>query len=176
MWASPARRRSTLALVLFPFFVASCAHSTRDRAHKDAQNPQWIGRIAVRTQAADSNAAFPTQSAGQSWAASFDLQGSPGQGQLQLLSPLGTVVAQAQWRTEGAIWQADAQTHTAPTLQDLLVSQLKLPLPVDALFAWLDGQAAQAEGWVVDLSQHPNGRIQAQYSGPPTVDIRIILE
>ena len=51
------------------------------------------------------------------------------------------------------------------------------PLPVTAMFSWLQGQPLAADGWSVQLDQASTGRIQATRTTPePATDIRIILD
>ena len=50
------------------------------------------------------------------------------------------------------------------------------PLPLEALFDWLRGQATPASGWAVDLSAHAEGRLIAQRREPlPTAELRLRL-
>ncbi len=50
-------------------------------------NQHWSGRIALQVDGQEA----------QSFSASFELQGTPSQGKLELLSPLGTQLARLQW-------------------------------------------------------------------------------
>lgn len=113
----------------------------------------------------------------QSFSASFQLQGSPEQGSLDVFSPLGSQIAKLQWQ-QGAAWlqQGDRVTQSE-SLEDLLRLSLGTVLPVHALFSWLQGDNASAAGWTVDLSRHAEGRITAQRTAPPPqATLRVVLQ
>jgi outer membrane lipoprotein LolB len=51
------------------------------------------------------------------------------------------------------------------------------PLPIAALFDWLQGRATEVPGWHVDLSQVAQGRLRAQRtSPPPAADLRVAFD
>ena len=51
------------------------------------------------------------------------------------------------------------------------------PLPVLAMFDWLQGRDAQAGGWRVDLSAHADGRLVARREQPqPAAELRLVFE
>ena len=116
-------------------------------------------------------------SAEQSFSASFQLQGAPEQGSLDVFSPLGSQIAKLQWQPDGAwLQQGERITHSS-SLEDLLRQSMGTALPVQALFSWLQGQHASAEGWTVDLSRHTEGRITAQrITPPPQATLRVVLQ
>jgi outer membrane lipoprotein LolB len=49
-------------------------------------------------------------------------------------------------------------------------------LPVASLFAWLRGEAEDAAGWQVDLSELPDGRIVARHLEEVQAELKIILD
>ena len=101
----------------------------------------------------------------QSFSASFQLQGSAEQGQLDVFNPFGSQIARLQWTPEHAVLQQGSRLS------------LGTELPVQALFSWLQGQPMTAEGWQVDLSRHAQGRITAQrISPPPQATLRVVLQ
>ena len=159
--ATPASRRAWLlvgALVL-----AGCA--TPRRAPVDA--PLWTGRLSVRVDAT------PVQSFG----AGFELQGGPIAGELRLSSPLGNTLARVVWSPAGAeLHQGSAVTRRG-SLDDLTTELAGAPLPIEALFGWLQGRGDTAAGWQADLSRHADGRITARRDAPlPRAELRVVFE
>lgn len=127
----------------------------------------WSGRLAVTVH----------DTPPQNFSASFELQGTPEAGRLNLLSPLGTTLAHVQWSPQGAQWQRGSEWESRSNLGDLMRELLGTDLPVSHLFAWLNGEITHTEGWVVDLSRHADGRIQAQRETPlPRADLRLVFE
>ncbi|HEY4664115.1 MAG TPA: lipoprotein insertase outer membrane protein LolB [Comamonas sp.] len=113
----------------------------------------------------------------QSFSASFQLQGSPEQGSLDIFNPLGSQIAKLQWQPGTAWLQQGDRLTQSESLQELLRQSLGTALPVQALFSWLRGQEAVAQGWQVDLSRHAQGRITAQRTSPlPQATLRLVLQ
>ena len=143
--------------------------ATHQPTAAQADSPRtWSGRMSVKTL---------TQPP-QHNTASFILQGSALTGSLALLTPLGTTVARAAWgpgfaRLERVVGTTSHYTH----LDELMQAILGNALPMPALFSWLDGQEAVAQGWSVQLNQWRNGKLTAQRVDPePGVEIRILLD
>lgn len=112
-----------------------------------------------------------------SWSASFTLQGTPAQGQLDIFSPLGAQLALLQWSPAGALLRQGRQQVPSDSLAALIERSLGTALPIDAFFAWLQGRPRDAEGWQADLSQYAQGRIHAQRLQPlPQAQLKIILQ
>lgn len=133
------------------------------------QGQAWSGRMGLQV--------HDPLAQEQSFSASFHLQGSPEQGSLDIFNPLGSQIAKLQWQPGSALLQQGNQLTPSDSLQELLRLSLGTALPVQALFSWLKGQAASAEGWQVDLSRHSEGRITAQrLSPPPQATLRVVLQ
>lgn len=130
-------------------------------------SPFWSGRLALTV---DSDPP-------QSFSAGFDLRGTPQAGELQLNSPLGNALATVRWTPVSAeLIQGDKVT-LRPTLDALTTELGGQALPVAALFAWLRGYDAGANGWEADLSRQATGRIVAKRSQPlPTAELRIVFQ
>ena len=127
----------------------------------------WNGRLALQVQ--DHTA--------QSFSAGFELQGSAAQGQLRLFTPFGSVLAQLQWEPGHARLQAPGEVRESDSLEDLLAQTLGAPLPVTALFAWLQGTQTTASGWQADLSALDDGRLVAtRYEPAPQAVLRVVFE
>jgi len=167
-------RRSLWLMGIFAaLFIAGCAINTGARGQKDTYSSIWHGRLALKVDADNATLHRP----GQSFSAAFELQGHAQQGELQLLTPLGTTAARVTWTTTSATLESGGETHAYADLQALLRHLLGTDVPVIALFSWLDGQAVALEGWQVDLTQRTQGKIIAHRLHPgPVAELRLVLE
>ena len=168
----------TAAWLLAATLLGGCASV----GHKAPVGAETIsGKLSVRV---DASTTVPARSE----SGNFELKGTPDNGQLNLSSPLGTVLAQARWSGQRA-WLATSQGEVAyPDLDTLTQEMLGERLPVAALFDWLRGRpwpgaesqvngAATAPGfqqlgWSVDLARFSDGWITAQRAQPPVVTVR----
>lgn len=114
----------------------------------------------------------------QAFSADFELDGQGEAGTLTLLSPLGTTVAQMQWAPGMAQLRHGTEVRQFGSLSALALQATGTELPVAALFDWLRGTATPAPGWETDLSQLPEGRLQAHRNADdaPAVELKIRLE
>jgi outer membrane lipoprotein LolB len=113
----------------------------------------------------------------QQWHASFELQGSAEQGELLLLSPIGTTLAKLSWMPGAARLEQGGRTELSDNLSSLSERLGGTSLPLGALFEWLAGRPADVPGWQADLSGHAQGRLTAQRSQPaPAATLRILLD
>jgi outer membrane lipoprotein LolB len=127
----------------------------------------WSGRMTLQLQSEPP----------QQWHASFELQGSAEQGELLLLSPIGTTLAKLSWTPGAARLEQGGRTELSDKLSSLSERLGGTPLPVSALFEWLAGRPADVPGWQADLSGHAQGRLTAQRSQPaPVATLRILLD
>jgi len=127
----------------------------------------WTGRLALNIQSDPP----------QSWSAGFELQGSAQQGELLLISPLGNTLARLSWTPQSALLAQGSQHIQGASLQALSEKLAGTDLPIAALFDWLAGRSATAEGWQADLSAHAQGRLVAQRLTPsPAALLRIVLD
>lgn len=127
----------------------------------------WSGRLGLQVQGDPP----------QQWHALFELQGSGQTGELQLLSPVGHLLARLSWDERQAVLERNSERHTAPTVQDLMQRLTRTAVPVQALFDWLEGRAMAHGGWEPDLGQLAQGRISARRTRPePTALLRIVLD
>ena len=157
--------RGRLALLgVVAMTLAGCATS-RPKASKDTSF--WSGRLALTVHSEPP----------QSYSAGFELRGAPAAGELQLTSPLGTVLASVHWSPQGAELRQGGQLTRRPSLDELTADLGGTPLPVAALFGWLQGQTADASGWNADLSRHSEGRVVARRLQPlPTAELRLVFQ
>ncbi|WP_342130727.1 lipoprotein insertase outer membrane protein LolB [Hydrogenophaga sp. OTU3427] len=127
----------------------------------------WSGRLALRV---DSTPA-------QSLSAGFELRGDARSGELTLLSPLGSTLAEARWSAAGAELRHGNATERYASMDELTQALTGAALPLPALFGWLRGQALVADGWQADLSGHAEGQIAARRAHPlPTAELRLRLQ
>lgn len=170
------------AWVLAAALLAGCATAPRPPAGTD---DALAGRLSVKVDATPTSVA-------RNVTATFDLQGNPQQGRLDLSTPLGTVLAQARWAPgKVALVTSQGETQFA-SLDDLTREVLGESLPVAALFDWLRGRpwpgapsspsASPAErgfgqlGWNVSLARFDEGWIAATRSQAPAVTVRAKLD
>jgi outer membrane lipoprotein LolB len=164
-WPSPLERRSWLGLLSVSLLsLTGCATPRPQPADTTAF---WSGRLALQLQSTPP----------QNWSASFELQGSAEQGQLVLLSPIGTTLARLSWTPQSALLEQGQDKTASNSLQSLSQRLTGTDLPIAALFEWLAGNAADAPGWQVDLSAHSQGRLTARRNTPaPETVLRILLD
>lgn len=163
----PSPTRAVLALCLSG--LAACTHVAPPLATRAASDgePQWQGRLSV---AVHSDPPSITSAA-------FALRGSAAQGELQLLSPLGTTLAQLQWQPGSAHLHRGAAPEVFASVADLTEQLTGSALPLEALFSWLQGRDAPSPGWVADLSALPQGELKARREQPlPAVSLRVRLD
>ena len=159
--------------------LSACASLPPDTARPAGD--RLAGRLALKVDAAGGEEA-------RSVVASFELQGAPEAGRLDLSSPLGTVMAQARW-APGRVVLVTPQGETPyPSLDALTREVLGESLPVAALFDWLRGRpwpgAAHVSeppgfrqlGWTVDLARFADGTIVAMRAQAPAVTVRVKLD
>ena len=155
------------ALVIAIFFIAGCAQQPAAKALAGQEIASWRGRLALRFDKPEQPSFF----------ASFELTGNARAGELLLSGPLGTAVASLRWTAQAAWLRSNGETQHFDSLEALAAEATGTPLPIAALFQWLDGQPAQVDGWTADLSQLAQGRLLAQRSYPgPGAELRLILE
>jgi outer membrane lipoprotein LolB len=161
------------------FLIASCAINTPTNSPKQLQNAselalqRYAGRISLVFEAE------PGQTAPQPFSGSFELRGNAQNGELDLLTPLGSIVAQLLWQPDQAVLKSSGQTRSFPSAAALIEQATGAALPPELLLAWLRGESSSPvqAGWQVDLSRHSEGRIIAKRTSPaPEATLRIILE
>lgn len=155
------RQALRLAFALIAtFFIAGCATPTLDK-------PQYAGRISVKVHTEPL----------QALSAGFALYGNAQRGLLVLTSPVGTTLARVAWTPEGASLDGGGGMRFFSSLDALALALTGTNLPVDALFAWLDGRELPVAGWQADLAALPQGILTARRTGDaPQADMRLVLE
>ena len=133
------------------------------------------------------------QSRGQNVNANFDQLGDPRRGQLEMSTPLGSLVARVTWQP-GSAWVKTPDGDRAYDDIDALTQELLgETLPLQALFDWLRGRpwpqapsrsagesGFQQLGWQVDLRRFDVQLISAQRLNPngpePLATLRLKLD
>lgn len=159
-----------LLVCVFVFFIASCASKQSDSSRFYSKVDEWSGRISLRSTSHPLTAA-------QQFSASFSLKGSATAGELTLGTPLGTTLAKAQWRPGHAQLTQGGKTRVYADIDELTGALTGEPLPLAALFSWLNGEPHSVNGWVPDLSMWGKGRLSAKRqltSGE--ADMRVVLD
>lgn len=157
------------------FLIAGCAHKPLDTGINDVRTSSqispvkdyWAGRISLQIQSEPPQAFF----------AAFELKGRANQGELTLVSPLGSTLAVMRWSpTEAILLQGGNATSFAST-DALLLQATGAAVPLSALFDWLADKNTPVAGWQADLSQSGGGRITAVRTVPaPQTNLRIVLD
>jgi outer membrane lipoprotein LolB len=112
----------------------------------------------------------------------FFFSGNPSSGQLDLMTPLGSQIAQIRWAPEH-VWVVDTKGRQDFDSMDALSrARLGEALPLQAMISWLQGrpdpdQAAEAgiephtfvqAGWHIDLRQLPDKKLLVERQGSDT--------
>ncbi len=163
--SGPCGHRRWLLVGLGSMALAAC--TTPATLVPAAGRSRWSGRLALTV---DSEPR-------QSYSASFELGGTPETGELTLFSPLGNTLASIRWSPAGAQLQQGERITRRADLDSLSAELTGAPLPVLALFDWLQGQPSSAAGWEADLQRHADGRVVARRLRPePTAELKLVFE
>ena len=180
LWSGRAARAAACLLVMV---LAACASVRPPETGTAAE--VLSGRLSVRVDGVGS-------AAPRSMSAAFELEGGPAAGRFGLVTPLGTMVAQARWQP-GQVVLATPQGETRyADLNALTRAMLGEPLPVAALFDWLRGRpwagaasvatVPPAEtgfeqlGWSVSLARFDEAWVSARREQAPVVTVRATLD
>jgi len=168
---TPVSRR---AVLLAAALLASCATTP-------PTGEVLSGKLSVKVDAADTRPARSVSSA-------FELRGDGERGELRLLSPLGSIVAQARWAPGEATLETADGLRRFDDLDALSRDALGEALPLRALPAWLRGRPwpgaasrSTSEGfeqldWQVGLARFAEGWLEITRAAPPAVTLRVRLD
>lgn len=176
---TPGGAPSTLLFVAM-LALAGCATPPVMVSHPDSLS----GRLAVRVAAHDNDPA-------RSVSALFDLRSNGPSGELDLSTPMGTLMGKAQWGPEQVSLVTPQGQRQYPSLSALSEDVLGESIPVQALFDWLHGRpwsGAQATplpgepnagftqlGWRIELDRFAQGIVQAHRDAAPRVFVHARL-
>ena len=164
------RRKIIAGLCTVTFGITGCALAPKV-SDLHSTSSIWRGRLAVRVEADETNRL------GHSLTAGFELTGNATEGGLTLYTPIGGTAAVMTWTRTDATLLSQSERRRFPSLKVMIEQIIGTDIPVDALFAWLQGTNAAAEGWMADVTDHQNGRIKAVRTLPsPAASLRVVLE
>lgn len=151
--------------------ITGCAAPSLVTGTTAASVASWRGRLAIRVEPRQA------QAAAQSFSAGFELAGNAQAGELTLYTPLGTTAAALSWSARTAVMRNAEGSQNFESLDALIKQALGTEIPVAALFAWLAGDNMSAAGWSADLSRYAEGSILARRVQPESeTEIRLLLE
>ena len=172
------RWRALLCAILLPAtLLVACATRPADIASM----PWTSGRLSLQIAASAAEGA-------RSVTASFDLRGDADRGELRLSSPLGSLVAAAQWSPGRAVLETPQGQQQFSDLEALSREALGEPLPLQALPDWLSGKpwagaisqpregGFEQLGWRVAINRFTDGFIDAERDAAPAVKLRVRLD
>ena len=187
--AAPPRReksahgslRTHAAAILATLLCVGCA--AVPQAPAVLGGDAYSGRLALRVDATQATTA-------RALSAAFELQGDARAGRFNLVSPLGTLLAQARWAPGRVSLATPSGEQDFADLDALTREVLGEPIPLAAMFDWLRGQpwpgaASRATteppgfeqlGWTVDLARFDDALINAHRARAPAVTVRIKLD
>ena len=155
-------------LIFATILIAGCARPVSGTALNSLKTEFWTGRISLNVKSEPE----------QSFSAGFELKGRPERGELTLISPLGNVLGVLRWSPgEAELDSGNRNIQRFDSVDALMAQATGAAVPLDALFAWLQGENATASGWSADLSRQAEGRILATRMQPmPRADLRVVLD
>jgi outer membrane lipoprotein LolB len=108
--------------------------------------------------------------------ADISLQGTAEAGQLTLFGPLGITQGSLRWGPGEAVWTRGAEERRFNSLDSLLTQTLGTALPVPTVFAWLEGQAVELDGWeLLSLPSDQHPLVARRLRPAPTLELRLRL-
>ena len=181
MNATGRRWLSRLGVRLIAWTLAGTLMACATPQQRPSINPWTTGRLSLRVGASADKPSLGVNAA-------FELRGNGEEGELRLLSPLGTRVATATWAAGRAtLYTADGE-RAFNNLEDIAREALGEPLPLAALPDWLAGRPWPRQpfrsiangfeqlGWQVSTHERAEGRVEATRESPPAVQLRVRLD
>ncbi|MBB2485051.1 outer membrane lipoprotein LolB [Mitsuaria sp. WAJ17] len=185
-------RRLGSALLLAA--LAACAHGPRHadmraamQARPDPDAPltrSFSGKLSVQVPPQ------PGQRVAQGGSGSFELLGDAGQGQLELSTPTGSLLARVRWSPTSVSLEQPKEQRSYDSLDALTLELLGESVPVAALFDWLRGrpwsgaaaallpapeQGFEQLGWRVQTDRLAEGLLSAHQLGGRSATLRVRL-
>jgi len=160
----------SLGLALLVLLTA-CSTAPRHVA-VDPTNPDaighWEGRLNLRV----------AKNPPEQFSTSFEMTGRPEQGQLSLLSPLGTTMAMVRWNPQGASLQQGSDVQNFTSMDELTLRLTGAALPLPQLMAWLDRTGPPVQGWQINAQTLKSGRrVMAERQQPlPALQLTVLLD
>ena len=161
------RALSAVMLVL----LSACSHTPRQAANNTSSTTvigHWEGRLTMRV----------AKNPPEQFSTAFEMSGHAEQGQLQLLSPLGTTMAVVRWNPQGASLQQSNDIQQFASMDDLTQGLTGAALPLPQLLIWLDRAGPAVAGWQIKAEVLKNGRrVLAERQQPlPALQLTLLLD
>ncbi len=168
----------SFAVLLLAALLTACATS---RLPVNVSDDVLSGRLSLRVAAGPS-------SGERSATLAYDLRGNPQTGQIEFSTPLGSIVARANWSPGQVALTTEQGERRFADLDSMSREVLGEVIPVAALFDWLRGRpwpgaATRATstgfeqlGWQVDLSRFAEAQLLARRDTPPVVTVRALID
>jgi outer membrane lipoprotein LolB len=158
---------SAVMLVL----LSACAYPPRQAAKNTANSiaiGHWEGRLTMRV----------AKNPPEQFSTAFEMSGHAEQGQLHLLSPLGTTLAVVRWNPQGASLQQSNDIQQFASMDELTQGLTGAALPLPQLLIWLDRAGPAVAGWEVKAEVLKNGRrVLAERQQPlPALQLTVLLD
>ncbi|HLO95022.1 MAG TPA: lipoprotein insertase outer membrane protein LolB, partial [Burkholderiaceae bacterium] len=133
---------------------------------------------------------LPGQRVGQGGSGSFELLGDASEGQLELSTPTGSLLARVRWTPVSVSLEQPREQRSYDSLDALTLELLGESVPVAALFDWLRGhpwagaaasplpapaQGFEQLGWRVETERLNEGLLQASQLGGRAATLRVRL-
>ena len=152
-------------------FLSACAHPSRQAASGNssvALMGHWEGRLTMRV----------VKNPPEQFSTAFEMSGHAEQGQLHLLSPLGTTLAVVRWTPQGASLQQSNDIQQFASMDELTQSLTGAALPLPQLLIWLDRAGPSVAGWQIKAEVLKNGRrVLAERQQPlPALQLTLLLD
>ena len=173
-----------LGIFLAAVLLSGCASLKHQDAEVREGDLRLTGKLSVQVDAEDGS----PDGKKRGGSGAFELIGGPSAGQLELSTPLGSLVARASWTRDEAVLKTPDAERVYFNLDALTREMLGEPIPVAALFDWMRGRAwpdapstpmengFEQLGWRIDLSRFADGVLIATRTAAPTVVLRARIE
>lgn len=185
--------RSTLSALMLAS-LAACAHQAHG-VHTPPVLParpdpnallarSFSGKLSVQVPPQ------PGQRVAQGGSGSFELLGDANEGQLELSTPTGSLLARVRWSPTGVSLEQPREQRSYDSLDALTLELLGESVPVAALFDWLRGrpwagagaaalpapaQGFEQLGWRVETDRLAEGLLLASQQGARAATLRVRL-
>jgi len=161
------RALSAVMLVL----LSACSHAPRQAANNTSSTAvigHWEGRLTMRV----------AKNPPEQFSTAFEMSGHAEQGQLHLLSPLGTTLAVVRWNPQGASLQQSSDIQQFASMDELTQGLTGAALPLPQLLIWLDRAGPAVAGWQIKAEALKKGRrVLAERLQPlPVLQLTLLLD
>jgi outer membrane lipoprotein LolB len=151
--------------------LSACAHPSRQAASSTSSAAlmgHWEGRLTMRV----------VKNPPEQFSTAFEMSGHAEQGQLHLLSPLGTTLAVVRWNPQGASMQQGSELQQFASMDELTQGLTGAALPLPQLLIWLDRAGPAVAGWQIKAEVLKNGRrVLAERQQPlPALQLTLLLD